>query len=385
MSQLAKFLEVQKNYYEAALKEIKRGKKESDWMPYIYPQIEGLSSNSQNNISDIKGIEEGKSYLENKTLKERLINVTQALLELQDVNIKDVMGDDDMKLKSSITLFKKVEETFNINCEKVFQKALDKFFNGEEDKETIDILEKQKSEQTNNNMINNFDLTVKEQSEEKENDANIFNIDNDIHKKEEQIEPIIKENKENKNNDDEMQIIEQNDDEMKIVEQNDDEMKIEEQNDDEMKIEEQNDDEMKIVEENVVLDDGKKEENESKKDNDNNNNSEKTKEKEENDMVIKEENINLLNERGSSVGIPQNVDLKRNKTNAVNSNVKKKKSIHFSLPSRSQMRNKINSIKNKGEIEMLINDKKLIDKDTIMVNPFDEDSEKKCCPDCNIF
>ena len=385
MSQLAKFLEVQKNYYEAALKEIKQGKKESDWMPYIYPQIEGLSSNSQNNISDIKDIEGGKSYLENETLKERLINVTQALLELQDVNIKDVMGDDDMKLKSSITLFKKVEETFNINCEKVFQKALDKFFNGEEDKETIDILEKQKSEQTNNNMINNFDLTVKEQSEEKENDANIFNIDNDIHKKEEQIEPIIKENKENKNNDDEMQIIEQNDDEMKIVEQNDDEMKIEEQNDDEMKIEEQNDDEMKIVEENVVLDDGKKEENESKKDNDNNNNSEKTKEKEENDMVIKEENINLLNERGSSVGIPQNVDLKRNKTNAVNSNVKKKKSIHFSLPSRSQMRNKINSIKNKGEIEMLINDKKLIDKDTIMVNPFDEDSEKKCCPDCNIF
>ena len=377
MSQLAKFLEVQKNYYEAALKEIKQGKKESDWMPYIYPQIGGLSSNSQNNISDIKDIEEGKSYLENETLKERLINVTQALLELQDVNIKDVMGDDDMKLKSSITLFKKVEETFNINCEKVFQKALDKFFNGEEDKETIDILEKQKSEQTNNNMINNFDLTVKEQSEEKENDANIFNIDNDIHKKEEQIEPIIKENKENKNNDDEMQIIEQNDDEMKIVEQNDDEMKIEEQNDDEMKIEEQNDDEMKIVEENVVLDDGKKEENESKKDNDNNNNSEKTKEK--------EENINLLNERGSSVGIPQNVDLKRNKTNAVNSNVKKKKSIHFSLPSRSQMRNKINSIKNKGEIEMLINDKKLIDKDTIMVNPFDEDSEKKCCPDCNIF
>ena len=384
MSQLAKFLEVQKNYYEAALKEIKQGKKESDWMPYIYPQIGGLSSNSQNNISDIKDIEEGKSYLENETLKERLINVTQALLELQDVNIKDVMGDDDMKLKSSITLFKKVEETYNINCEKVFQKALDKFFNGEEDKETIDILEKQKSEQTNNNMINNFDLTVKEQSEEKENDANIFNIDNDIHKKEEQIEPIIKENKENNNNDDEMQIIEQNDDEMKIVEQNDDEMKIEEQNDDEMKIEEQNDDEMKIVEENVVLDDGKKEENESKKDNDNNN-SEKTKEKEENDMVIKEENINLLNERGSSVGIPQNVDLKRNKTNAVNSNVKKKKSIHFSLPSRSQMRNKINSIKNKGEIEMLINDKKLIDKDTIMVNPFDEDSEKKCCPDCNIF
>ena len=385
MSGISQFLEFQKNYYEAALKEIKQGKKESDWMSYIYPQIEGLSSISRYTEYDMKDFQEGKKYLENETLKERIINVTQAMLELNDVNIKDVLGDDEMKLKSSLTLLKRIEETFNINCDTVFKKALDKFFNGEEDKETIDILEKQKSEQTNNNMINNFDLTVKEQSEEKENDANMFNIDNNIHKKEEQIEPIIKENKENNNNDDEMQIIEQNDDEMKIVEQNDDEMKIEEQNDDEMKIEEQNDDEMKIVEENVVLDDGKKEENESKKDNDNNNNSEKTKEKEENDMVIKEENINLLNERRSSVGIPQNVDLKRNKTNAVNSNVKKKKSIHFSLPSRSQMRNKINSIKNKGEIEMLINDKKLIDKDTIMVNPFDEDSEKKCCPDCNIF
>ena len=160
MSQLAKFLEVQKNYYEAALKEIKQGKKESDWMSYIYPQIEGLSFISRYTEYDIKDFQEGKKYLENETLKERIINVTQAMLELNDVNIKDVLGDDEMKLKSSLTLLKRIEETFNIDYENVFKKALDKFFNGEEDKEIIDIIEKQ------NNEINIFNLAAKEQNGE---------------------------------------------------------------------------------------------------------------------------------------------------------------------------------------------------------------------------
>ena len=46
---------------------------------------------------------------------------------------------------------------------------------------------------------------------------------------------------------------------------------------------------------------------------------------------------------------------------------------------------KKNNTASKSEIEMLINSKKLIDKDTILINPYDEESEKKCCPDCNIF
>ena len=363
MSGISQFLEFQKYYYETALKEIKQGKKESDWMSYIYPQIEGLSSISRYTEYDVKDFQEGKKYLENETLKERIINVTQALLELNDANIKDILGDDEIKLKSSLTLLKRIEETFNINCDNVFKKALDKFFNGEEDKETIDIIEKQKNE------INKFNLVVEEQNEEKENEQNIYNLNNNIQEKENQIEPI---NKEDKNNNDEMKIVEQNDDEMKIVEENNDEMKIEEQNDDEMK----------IVEENVVLDAGKKEEKEPKKVKFSNNESN---EKKETDMVIKEENVNLLENKVSNNNVNSSKDLRMNITNNVDDNLKKKKSIHFSLPSRSQMRNKINSIKNKGEIEMLINDKKLIDKDTIMVNPFDEDSEKKCCPDCNIF
>ena len=372
MSGISQFLEFQKYYYETALKEIKQGKKESDWMSYIYPQIEGLSSISRYTEYDIKDFQEGKKYLENETLKERIINVTQALLELNDVNIKDVLGDDEVKLKSSLTLLKRIEETFNINCDTVFKKALDKFFNGEEDKETIDIIEKQKNE------INKFNLVVEEQKEEKENEANIFNLNNNIQEKENQIEPIIKDDK---NNDDEMKIVEQNDDEMKIVEENNDEMKIEEQNDDEMKIEEQNDDEMKIVEENVVLDAGKKEEKEPKKVKFSNNESN---EKKETDMVIKEENVNLLENKGSNNDVNSSKDLRRNITNNVDDNLKKKKSIHFSLPSRSQMKKK-NNTASKSEIEMLINSKKLIDKDTILINPYDEESEKKCCPDCNIF
>ena len=101
-------------------------------------------------------------------------------------------------------------------------------------------------------------------------------------------------------------------------------------------------------------------------------------------MVIKEENVNLLQQKESNNDVNNFKDLRRNKTNIMDNNLKKRKCIHFSLPSRSQMKKK-NNTASKSEIEMLINSKKLIDKDTILINPYDEESEKKCCPDCNIF
>ena len=72
-----------------------------------------------------------------------------------------------------MTLFKKVEETYNIDCGNIFQKTLDKFFNGEEDQNTIRILEKQKFEKLmgekkveENNINNeNNDLEIKETNE----------------------------------------------------------------------------------------------------------------------------------------------------------------------------------------------------------------------------
>ena len=141
---LERFLKAQEKDYSTALEEIKSGKKQSCWMWYIFPQIQGLGFSEMNKKYSLKDIEEAKAYLENETLYSHLIEITQALLDLEDADIHEVMSFDDVKLHSSMTLFKIVEEQCNIDCGKIFQKTLDKYFKGEDDQGTIRILEKQK-------------------------------------------------------------------------------------------------------------------------------------------------------------------------------------------------------------------------------------------------
>ena len=167
---LDRFLKEQEEDYPKALEEIKSGKKKSCWMWYIFPQIQGLGFSEMNKKYSLKDIEEAKAYLENETLKSRLIEITQALLDLEDADIHEVMSIDDCKLKSSMTLFKIVEEQYNIDCGKVFQKTLDKYFNGEDDQRTITILEKQKFEKL---------MSVKKKNIEEKNENGINNNDED--------------------------------------------------------------------------------------------------------------------------------------------------------------------------------------------------------------
>ena len=155
MSRIDNFLEIQDedDNYNTALSEIKEGSKQTCWIWYIFPQIIGLGNSLISKQYSITDIEEAKEYLENETLRSRLIEISQALLDLENTDARTVMGYDDVKLKSSMTLFKIVEETYNIDCGKVFEKVLDKYFNGEVDNRTITILEKQKFEKQRN-MIN---------------------------------------------------------------------------------------------------------------------------------------------------------------------------------------------------------------------------------------
>ena len=128
MSRIERFLEAQNDDdgYDTALSEIREGQKQSCWIWYIFPQIKGLGTSYINQQYSIEDIEEAKEYLEDETLKSRLIEISQALLDLENTDAKSVMGPDDVKLKSSMTLFKIVEETYNIDCGKVFEKVLDK-------------------------------------------------------------------------------------------------------------------------------------------------------------------------------------------------------------------------------------------------------------------
>ena len=134
---LERFLKAQEKDYEHALNEIKNGRKTGHWIWYIFPQIAGLGFSSTSKYYSIKDKNEAIEYLKNKTLKDRLIEICEALLSLESDDATYVMGyPDDLKLKSSMTLFDEVSDI------DVFKKVLDKFYNGEKDEMTISLLNK---------------------------------------------------------------------------------------------------------------------------------------------------------------------------------------------------------------------------------------------------
>jgi len=136
---LERFIQAQQSDYAIALSEIKSGKKQSHWMWYIFPQVLGLGYTSTSIEYGIKNLDEATAYLNNEVLGKRLIEISNALLQLETNDAHEVFGSpDDIKLRSSMTLFSLVP-----GADKVFQLVLDKFFNGKKDDKTLELLKDQ--------------------------------------------------------------------------------------------------------------------------------------------------------------------------------------------------------------------------------------------------
>lgn len=132
---LEQFVKAQEGSYEIALKEIKQGRKRSHWMWYIFPQIKGLGYSSTAQYYAIQDKKEAENYLKHPILSKRLVEISEELLKIDNDNASEVFGyPDDMKLKSSMTLFYLVSEKV------VFKRVLEKFFCNELDKRTVEIL-----------------------------------------------------------------------------------------------------------------------------------------------------------------------------------------------------------------------------------------------------
>lgn len=137
---LERFIKAQERDYETALEEIRRGRKRSHWIWYIFPQITGLGFSSMSQYYGIASIKEAKAYMENACLRDRLLEISEALLALESNDPGNVMGyPDDLKLCSSMTLFAEAAPE-----EKNFQAVLDKYFDGRKDQRTLQILESQR-------------------------------------------------------------------------------------------------------------------------------------------------------------------------------------------------------------------------------------------------
>ena len=137
MSDLKRFLDAQKNDFERALAEIKRGRKQSHWMWYIFPQIAGLGSSETSRFYAVKNRAEAEIYMAHPVLGARLVEISEALLEIEGKTANQIFGSpDDMKLKSSITLFGALK-----NTNPIFQSVLDKYFNGTNDLRTLQLID----------------------------------------------------------------------------------------------------------------------------------------------------------------------------------------------------------------------------------------------------
>ena len=132
---LNRFITAQERSYDAALSEIRSGRKRTHWMWYIFPQIDGLGRSSTAQYYAISDLQEAKEYYAHPVLGPRLVEISEALLSLDGDNATTVMGyPDDLKLKSSMTLFAIASGN------PVFTKVLDKYFDGRQDRWTIKIL-----------------------------------------------------------------------------------------------------------------------------------------------------------------------------------------------------------------------------------------------------
>lgn len=135
--ELNRFVNAQQVVYAQALQEITKGKKQSHWMWYIFPQMIGLGTSSTAKQYGIKNIEEARAFLEHSTLGPRLIEISKALLSLDESNPHIIFGyPDNLKLQSSMTLFSVIDES------KLFLKILDKYYSGNQCMNTLKILGK---------------------------------------------------------------------------------------------------------------------------------------------------------------------------------------------------------------------------------------------------
>ena len=135
---LYRFVDAQNPVYDQVCSELRQGLKITHWMWFVFPQLEGLSSSSTSRKFAISSLEEAVAYLEHPILGLRLRECTDLVNTTSGRTIKQILGlTDSLKFQSCMTLFAKAT-----NDSKIFEDALQKFYEGEQDQLTLEYLSK---------------------------------------------------------------------------------------------------------------------------------------------------------------------------------------------------------------------------------------------------
>lgn len=133
---LKRFLEAQNPLYSRVKAELRSGQKTGHWMWFIFPQLRGLGRSPMANEYGISSREEALAYLQHPILGERLRECTRLVHSVEGRSVNEIFGyPDDLKFRSSMTLFANVSPQ-----DQIFKHALEKFFEGEPDRLTLQLL-----------------------------------------------------------------------------------------------------------------------------------------------------------------------------------------------------------------------------------------------------
>ena len=133
---LERFLDAQEKDFFNALNEIKKGKKLTHWIWYIFPQLAGLGKSEYAVFYGIKNVDEAEEYLNHPILGKRLIEICSELLNLEHKTANQIFGSpDDLKVRSCMTLFSSLKDT-----DPVFSNVLDKYYQGIKDPFTMKLI-----------------------------------------------------------------------------------------------------------------------------------------------------------------------------------------------------------------------------------------------------
>jgi len=133
---LQRFVDAQEQVFEQVRSELRTGRKRSHWMWFLFPQLKGLGSSPIAERFGISSRQEAEAYLGHSILGPRLKECTRLVNLVEGRSAEQVFGYPDyLKFRSCMTLFANATPS-----NEVFLSALEKFFGGQPDALTLELL-----------------------------------------------------------------------------------------------------------------------------------------------------------------------------------------------------------------------------------------------------
>ena len=133
---LQRFVDAQEGIYEKALGELRSGRKQTHWMWFVFPQLDGLGRSSTARFYAIRHAGEAAAYLQHPKLGPRLVECCEAILAIQGKTAREIFGfPDELKLRSCATLFSALSP-----LDSVFTRVIARYFEAGSDRQTLELL-----------------------------------------------------------------------------------------------------------------------------------------------------------------------------------------------------------------------------------------------------